>query len=155
MGTKQVKENLAVMAIAEQSPEIKKTMEKYGYKVGENFLAPKAISSLAMMSALEKGGITFKNVVDVLKQGMNAEGYSTKKVSQFEEEIYTYPDYKVRLSAIKMFIQMMGIDKGMDVPVPVEALEEDNTDSFVNVKMHFGKPEALEHQSSEEEDESQ
>lgn len=116
------KETLAMATVLEHMPEVKKILKSHGHKVGENWIAPKAIASLTMMAKLLEKGVSFDKVAETLNDCLTANQFITVKVDKDTEEIEERADYKTRLHAVKLFVQMMGIDKGFDVPIPIESL---------------------------------
>ena len=144
--SKKAQENLGVIALREQSPQIKAALKRYGHEVGDAYMSPKTITSLAIMNSLEKEGITFDSIAGALRQGLEAKQYITRKNGKDTEEIVEKDDIKTRLATAKIFIQMMGIDKGMDIPEPVQI---ESSSDYVDVKLNFLPDE--EYQTTEEE----
>ena len=105
--SKKAQENLGVIALREQSPQIKAALKRYGHEVGDAYMAPKTITSLAIMNSLEKEGITFDSIASALRQGLEAKQYITRKNGKDTEEIVEKDDAYALIVAVFLFPFLM------------------------------------------------
>jgi len=132
------KRNLAMKALVAEMPEIKKILKEKGHDITKNWIAPQSIASLAMMKKLNEKGVSFDKVAEVFYNCLHAKAYITRKISKEEEEVIEINDYKTQLAAVKEFGNLMGISKGMSLPIPPSSMGDDKP-SMVMVKFKDSK----------------